>query len=123
MLKNGDVLEGRYEILGEIGAGGIGVIYLAMDRNLQKQVVVKKIKEHYAGRLESRAEVDILKNLHHVSLPQVYDFIQYGTQIYTVMDYIRGRDLQQYLDSGYVFREEKLLSWLWQLLDVLDYLH
>ena len=53
--------------------------------------------------------MDILKSLHHTCLPQVYDFFQLGSDVYTVMDYIEGRSLQSYLNEGYRFEERKLV--------------
>lgn len=123
MFKNGDILQNRYQILQEIGAGGIGVIFLAQDLNLEKYVVVKKIKENFVENLETRSEVDILKNLHHTYLPQVYDFFQNGKEVYTVMDYIQGCDLQQYLQQGIRVPQQTIVRWLNQLLEVLSYLH
>ncbi len=119
----GEIIGGTYQIIDEIGKGGVGVIYRAYHLNLQKYVVVKKIKDHYAGVLEARGEADILKSLHHSCLPQVYDFLQVHHEIYTVMDYIDGHDLKYYIDWGYRFEEATLWYWLKQLCEVLEYLH
>ena len=123
MPYSGEVICGTYQIIEEIGKGGVGIIYLAYHLNLQKYVVVKKIKDNYVGVLEARAEVDILKSLHHTNLPQVYDFLQIGNEVYTVMEYIEGYDLKYYIDQGYVFDEKTLWSWFLQLCEVLKYLH
>ncbi len=123
MIERGTVLSGIYRIDREIGQGGTGVIYLAEHLRLHKRVVVKKIKDHFVGQVNGRAEVDILKNLRHFCLPQVYDFLMIGNSVYTVMDFIEGRDLQYYLDRNYNFPEETVRKWLLQLAGVLEYLH
>ena len=123
MIRTGDILQGRYRIKEAIGSGGIGMIFRAEDLNLEKDVVVKKIKENFVEKLETRSEVDILKSLHHRYLPQVYDFFQNGSEVYTVMDYIEGRDLEHYLQEQIMITEQEIFRWLWQLLEVLDYLH
>ena len=123
MLQNGDVIDGIYQIVREIGKGGTGVIYLGYHLRLQKQVIIKRIKDNAAGRMNVRAEADILKRLHHTYLPQVFDFLIVGSGIYTVMDYIPGHDLQYYLDNGYQFPESTIRLWMAELCDVLDYLH
>lgn len=123
MLQNGDVIDGIYQIVREIGKGGTGVIYLGCHLRLQKQVIIKRIKDNAAGRMNVRAEADILKRLHHTYLPQVFDFLIVGSGIYTVMDYIPGHDLQYYLDNGYQFPESTIRLWMAELCDVLDYLH
>lgn len=123
MIQNGEILDGMYQIIKEIGSGGTGIIYLAEHLRLCKKVVVKKIKDHFVGQVNERAEVDILKRLHHTCLPQVYDFLVLNNSVYTVMEYIEGRDLQYYLDNGYQFSEPLLYNWLLQLCEVLEYLH
>lgn len=123
MSHIGRILGGTYQIVSEIGTGGVGIIYLAYHLNLQKYVVVKKIKENFTDILEARIEVDILKALQHSNLPQVYDFLRIENEIYTVMDYIPGYDLKYYIDQGYYFDERTLWYWFLQLCDVLDYLH
>lgn len=120
---NNNVLPYPYRVIKPLGHGGLGEIYLAYHENLQKQVVVKKVKDHCRDIVDSRIEVDILKNLHHQYLPQVYDFLQIGDQIYTVIDYISGHDLEYYCKQNIHFSEEQLLIWLQQLLEVLEYLH
>lgn len=123
MLQNGDVIDGMYQVIREIGKGGTGVIYLGYHLRLRKQIVIKRIKENYTGRINVRGEADILKRLHHTYLPQVYDFLEAEGGIYTVMDYIPGYDLQYYLDNKYQFPEQTVILWLKQLCEVLDYLH
>lgn len=123
MLHNGDVIDGMYQVIREIGKGGTGVIYLGYHLRLRKQIVIKRIKENYTERINVRGEADILKRLHHTYLPQVYDFLEAGGGIYTVMDYIPGYDLQYYLDNHYQFPEQTVIMWLKQLCEVLGYLH
>lgn len=119
----GEIFAGTYQVMEEIGKGGAGIIYKAYHLNLQKYVVLKKIKDNCVGALDARGEADILKALHHTYLPQVYDFLQIGQEIYTVMEYIEGKDLKYYLDRGYRFDEAMLWHWLQQLAEVLEYLH
>lgn len=123
MFQIGMILDNTFQILEEIGAGGTGVIYKAYHLRLQKDVVIKRIKQDFVGQLNVRGEADILKSLHHTYLPQIYDFVQYGTDVYTVMEYIRGYDLDHYMKNGYLFTEEQVLYWLGQLAEVLQYLH
>lgn len=116
----------RYRLLNEIGQGGTGVIYLAEDMNLRKQVVLKRIKISVRQSLPDRNEVDLLKNLYHSNLPQVYDFLQIGNEVFTVVQFINGHDLTAWVrqdGKGTQLPEQTLQSWLWQLCDVLDYLH
>lgn len=119
----GEILDGRYEIINEIGAGGAGIVFLGYHRTLCKYVVVKKVKEQMADFLDIRGEADILKGLHHRYLPQVYDFLVIDREIFTVMDYVNGRDLKWYIENRITFSEEELVRMLLQLCEVLEYLH
>ena len=123
MLFSGDIVNDTYSIVEEIGSGGMGVVYLAYHLRLQKYVVMKKIKNRNLDSSFLRNEVDILKKLHHPYLPQVYDIIEYEYDFYTVIDYIDGKDLEHFINDGYVFTESQLIKWLRQLCEVLDYLH
>lgn len=117
------VIDGRYEVIKEIGSGGTGVVYLANHMALQKKVVLKKIKKGVYDPLAVRREADLLKNLHHTYLPAVYDFLVYNGDVYTVIDFIEGYSLDQYIDSGTYIDPENLKRWFTQLCEVLDYLH
>lgn len=123
MFRIGDVINNTYRLMEEIGRGGMGVIYKAYHLRLKKYVVLKKIKSSFSGAINDRAEVDLLKKLHHSYLPQVYDFLQFGQEVFTVMEYVDGSSLSDCLKKQCVFKEEELIRWLRELLEVLDYLH
>ena len=112
-----------YEIHEELGAGGGGTVFKAYHKNLRKNVVIKKLHDSEGGEDVQRIEVDILKNLHHQYLPQVFDYFTAGNVGYTVMDFIEGESLQQKLDRGIKFSEKQLLKYARQVTEALDYLH
>ena len=118
-----DIIAGTYRMIRPIGSGGTGTVFLAEHLNLRKKVVLKKIKSSLKSSAVVRQEADILKSLHHMYLPQVYDFIEYEGQVYTVIDYIEGQDLETLFQSGAPVSEERLLKWMTQLCDALSYLH
>ena len=123
MLFENMIVDDVYQVIEEIGSGGMGVVYLAYHLRLEKYVVLKQIKNPSVSTAMLRNEVDILKSLHHPYLPQVYDFIEFEGNIYTVIDYIDGYDLNCYIDNGWQFTESQLIKWLRQLCEVLSYLH
>lgn len=123
MLFENMIIGGTYRIISEIGSGGMGVVFLAYHLRLQKNVVLKQIKNPYADISMLRNEVDMLKGLHHPYLPQVYDFVEHDGYIYTVIDYIDGCDFNYYIENGWQFTESQLIKWLRQLCEVLAYLH
>lgn len=122
-IEKGTILDGTYEVNGQIGAGGGGIVYRAKHLRLQTDVVIKKIKEEVREKVELRQEVDILKELKHPYLPRVYDFLDTEDGVYTIMDFIEGEDLDTALKHHGKFDAETVKKWAKQLGDVLSYLH
>ena len=69
-------IDNTYEIIEKIGAGNGGTVYKAYHRNLNKYVVLKKVNTDIQDLMNTRTEVDVLKNLKHTCLPQVFNFVE-----------------------------------------------
>lgn len=122
-MQQGVRLNDTYILLEQIGSGGGGIVYKAYHERLKTYVVVKQIKDSVKGILEGRAEADILKNIKHSCLPQVYDFLEINGEVYTVMDYIPGESLDKWLEKKGRFTSKQVYQWALQLADALSYLH
>lgn len=129
MAEIGSVIDGKYEILTEIGRGGMSVVYLAMDTHLNKQWAVKEIRKKGNGKNDEvivnslLAEANMMKKLDHPALPRIVDIIDNGVTIYVVMDYIEGESLDKILAEYGAQPEEMVIGWAKQLCDALSYLH
>ncbi len=129
MAEIGTVIDGKYEILKEIGHGGMSVVYLAMDKRLNKQWAVKEIRKKGSGKNDAvvvnslLAEANLMKRLDHPALPRIVDIIDNGITIYVVMDYIEGESLDKILKEYGAQPEEQVVAWAKQLCDALSYLH
>lgn len=129
MAEIGSVIDGKYEILREIGKGGMSVVYLAMDTHLNKQWAVKEIRKKGSGKNDEivvnslLAEANMMKRLDHPALPRIVDIIDNGVTIYVVMDYIEGESLDKILNEYGAQPEELVIAWAKQLCDALSYLH
>ena len=129
MTEIGTVIDGKYEILKEIGRGGMSIVYLAMDKHLNKQWAVKEIRKKGSGKNDEivvnslLAEANMMKKLDHPSLPRIVDIIDNGITIYVVMDYIEGESLDKILNEYGAQPEELVINWAKQLCDALSYLH
>lgn len=129
MAEIGSVIDGKYEILTEIGHGGMSVVYLAMDTHLNKQWAVKEIKKRGKAKTDEivvnslLAEANLMKRLDHPALPRIVDIIDNGVTIYVVMDYIEGESLDKILSEFGAQPEELVIGWAKQLCDALSYLH
>lgn len=118
------IIAGTYELIEKIGAGGGGVVYLGRHMRLDKTVVLKADKRTLSIGTETlRREVDLLKDLSHTYIPQVYDFVQEDGVVYTVMDYIEGESLDKLIAAGQLPTQAELVRWACQLLEALVYLH
>ena len=123
MIHEGEILNGTYQVMKQIGRGGSGLVFLAYHRNLRKYVVIKRVQSGL-GNLETlRAETDILKNLRHTNIPNVYDFLVRDGEVFTVMDYIEGTSFEKLPAGGRRISEKSLTGMMTQLADVLPYLH
>lgn len=118
------ILGADYDALVPMSTGGMGELFRSHKRGLDVDVVVKRVKSQYRGRENETREANILKNLRHQFLPQIYDIIYANDGfIYTVMDYIRGCNLQEYVDKHGALSQKQSLKWLRQLCEVIAYLH
>ncbi len=118
------IIASTYEVIEKIGSGGGGNVYLAKHLRLGKKVVLKADKRKITARPELlRREVDILKELSHSHIPQVYDFFIEDETVYTAMEYIEGESLDKPLKRGEKFSQSQVIQWAKQLLDALRYLH
>jgi serine/threonine protein kinase len=125
MLTPDTVLQGRYRIIRQLGQGGMGAVYEAMDERLDAVVALKEtLFADERLRKQFEREARLLARMHHPALPRVSDHFSEGDGQFLVMQYIDGDDLAQQmtLKRGH-FPVEQVLTWGDQLLDALDYLH
>ena len=79
----GEIIASTYEVIKRIGSGGGGIVYLAKHLRLEKEVVLKADRHMITARPEVlRREVDVLKELSHPHIPQVYDFFIENSFVY-----------------------------------------
>jgi serine/threonine protein kinase len=129
MAQIGDVIDGKYKILTQIGAGGMSKVYLAMDSRLNKQWAVKELEKKAHDKnndvvIQSAiAEAGMMKKLDHPNLPRIVDIIDEENVIYVVMDYIEGEPLDKILEEYGAQPQDLVIEWAKQLCEVLMYLH
>lgn len=99
------VLVGRYALLRELGRGAMGVVWLARDELLRREVAVKQLLvpgDTAAGEAAARAmrEARIAARLHHPNAISVFDVVTENGQPWLVMEYLPSRTLAQVLADG-----------------------
>lgn len=126
MLASNTDLQNRYRVLRELGHGGMGTVYEALDQRVN---CIVALKETVAGnndeaRRAFQREASLLGNLRHPVLPKVMDYFTEGDGDYLVMEFIPGYDLAELLElRESPFPLAQVLRWADKLLDVLEYLH
>ncbi len=127
----GTVIDGKYEILKQIGKGGMSTVYLAMDKRLNKQWAVKEISRKGFGKNneeivnEVPADAEMMKALDHPAIPTIVDIIDHRDNkfIYVVMDYVEGESLDKVLAEYGAQPQDMVIDWAKQICDAFSYLH
>ena len=125
MLAADTVLQGRYRIVRQLGQGGMGAVYEAVDERLDTVVALKEtLFTDEKLRKQFEREARLLARMHHPALPRVSDHFNEADGQFLVMQYIAGEDLSAMLaQRNGPFPQEEVLTWADQLCDALDYLH
>lgn len=97
----GRVLDGRYKLIKCIGRGGMGVVYLARQSALGRDVVVKLLPPDFADDADAlarfRREARGMSKLQHPHIVSIYDFGIEAGQAYIVMEYVAGVTLRRFV--------------------------
>lgn len=123
---SGTILDGRYELLEPIGAGGVGEVYRARLLKLDRTVAVKVLHEslvtnaNFVERFQREARA--ISRMHHPHCVAVLDFGVLESRPYLVLEYLPGRTVTSLLDAG-PFPPARAVWIALQLLDVLSYFH
>ena len=113
-----------YSSIRPLGEGGMGTLYRAHKDSLDVDVVIKRVKQKFKGRMDERAEANILKTLKHKYLPRIYDVIESPSgYVYTIMDMIPGENMQNYVKTHGPVSQKLAYRWACQLCEVIAYLH
>src|ERR1044071_6599472 len=122
MLSAETVLQQRYRIVRQLGQGGMGAVYEAVDERLDTIVALKEtLFTDEKLRKQFEREARLLARLHHPALPRVSDHFTEGEGQFLVMQYIAGEDLAEMLRAHKAaFPPDQGLRWADQLCDALD---
>ena len=133
-LQPGDMLQDRYRVVGTLGMGGFSSVYQARDMRFPNVTKLCAIKEMMISAPDPQMreltiksferEASMLAMLDHPAIPDVSDYFTEGDRSYLVLELIRGKDLEVWLEDKKEFLDEKTaLDWALQLCDALDHLH
>jgi serine/threonine protein kinase len=103
---------GPYEIIGVLGAGGMGEVYRANDTNLKRSVAIKVLPESVATDrdrlLRFQREAEVLASLNHPNIAHVYGLERSGSVTALVMELVEGPTLADRIEQGPIPVDEAL---------------
>ncbi len=120
--------EGRYLIEAILGKGGMGHVYRGIDTRLNRVRAIKEMipqmGDPEAGLVNYTREVQVMLDLNHDSIPEVFDTFVEGRRAYIVLEFIEGENLEQRLNrtTGFL-TQEQVGDWMLQLCQIVSYLH
>ena len=120
---------GRYEVIGELGQGAMGIVYKARDPLIDRIVAIKTInlglaldeKEEYEGRFYQEAKA--AGRLNHPNIVTIYDVGKSGDVAYIAMEFLQGRELRDIMDDGGLLPVDQALDIAAQVAMGLAYAH
>ncbi len=104
-MREGDILDDRFELGRTVAAGGMGVVFRAMDRHTGTLVAVKTLRG-VEGAERFRREVQVLSSLHHPGIVAYLGHGCAGDELYLVMEWLEGEDLGARLTGALVTVDE-----------------
>lgn len=122
---------GPYETQSELGRGGMGIVYLALDPAIGRQIAVKVIRVDAFADPDQAAEVRLrfsreaaaAGRLNHPGIVTVYQLGERGDTIYIAMEFVQGTSLDRILKSGPMRDVRQVIRLLEQVAEALDYAH
>ena len=116
----GDVLAGRYELIESIGRGGFGVVFRARQLNMDREVAIKMLPAAFMTLPDIvdrfKREAKLTSRLSHPNTITVHDYGQHGSELFIVMELLRGEDLADLLKVEHTLAPERIISIASQIL-------
>jgi serine/threonine protein kinase len=126
-LERGTTFARRFEIIEEIGKGGMGTVYKAYDSKIREVVALKLLKPEIASDLEVierfRNEIKLARQVSHRHVCRMYDLGEEWLSIYISMEYVAGEDLKRFIHRAGHLNEAKAIDLAKQILEGLVEAH
>jgi serine/threonine protein kinase len=126
-LERGTTFARRFEIIEEIGKGGMGMVYKAYDSKIREVVALKLLKPEIASDLEIverfRNEIKLARQVSHRHVCRMYDIGEEWLSIYISMEYVAGEDLKSFIRRSGHLNEAKAVGLARQIAEGLAEAH
>ena len=126
-LERGTTFARRFEIIEEIGKGGMGMVYKAYDSKIREVVALKLLKPEIASDIEIverfRNEIKLARQVSHRHVCRMYDIGEEWLSIYISMEYVAGEDLKSFIRRSGHLNEAKAVGLARQIVEGLAEAH
>jgi serine/threonine protein kinase/tetratricopeptide (TPR) repeat protein len=126
-LQPGVTFGGRYEILSVLGQGGMGAVYQARDRELDRLIALKVIRPELATDpailQRFKQELILARNITHKNVVRIYDLGESDGIRFITMEYVDGEDMRTMLRQHGVFSAREAIPMIEQVCRALDAAH
>jgi len=113
-LERGSTFAGRYEVIEELGKGGMGRVYKVFDKKIKEAVAMKLLKPEIAADEKTierfSNELKFARKISHRRVCRMYDLGQEGTTFFITMEYVPGEDLKSFIKRSGHLTETKAVS-------------
>jgi len=126
-MDEGTLLNNRYQLLEQLGSGGMAEVFRARDLMLDRNVAIKILRRDFSGNEDFqnnfKQEARAAANLSHPNIVTVHDFGFAEDMLYIVMEYIPGKDLKQLIRERGRFTVEDAIPLIFQACAGIGYAH
>ena len=126
-IKEGTVIGERYEVKEYLDKGGCGVVFKGYHKKLKKEIAIKFLNKEGIGHEQRRQrflqEARIMANINHPNVVRVYDAGDIGDYCYLVMDFVKGRNLNDFIKQGKNTDTKYLSNLMIDISDALEAIH
>jgi len=121
------IIDGRYQLKEELGSGAMGIVYLAEDLRLNRDVALKQLSPAFGSdehlRARFRQEALALARLSHPNIVHVYDFFEWNRLFLIAMELVEGEELENRLSTSEPLEQAEVLQLAIQMAEGLGYAH
>jgi hypothetical protein len=121
------IIDARYQLKEELGSGAMGIVYLAEDLRLSRDVALKQLSPSFTAdehlRARFRQEALALARLSHPNIVHVYDFFEWNNLFLIAMELVEGEELEQKLNTSQLLQQAEVIKLTKQMAEGLGYAH